>query len=102
MNQPDFIVIGAGSAGCILALRLARDFGATVTLIEAPSQPAPMIDQERPVRWMLEFLHTARKNTCESTPSMAPWPRNRGKQSNQRDDLVSTYFGGYDKTLRCD
>ena len=83
MNQPDFIVIGAGSAGCILALRLARDFGATVTLIEAPSQPAPMIDQERPVRWM-RLLESSEDWNFSTQPAKTlanrrlRWPRGRG------------------------
>ena len=52
MNQPDYIVVGAGSAGCILARRLAQEFGAVVTIVEAPCKAAPQIDHLRPARWL--------------------------------------------------
>ncbi len=35
MNVFDYVIVGAGSAGCVLANRLTEDEGATVALVEA-------------------------------------------------------------------
>lgn len=46
----DYVVVGGGTAGCVVAARLAEDFAATVCLIEAggwprhPAVPAPLLN----------------------------------------------------------
>ena len=47
MSQTDLIVVGAGSAGCVMASRLAYQHGFHVTLVEPPSTKAPAIDRQR-------------------------------------------------------
>ena len=52
MTQADLLVVGAGSAGCILASELAYEYGFRVLLVEPESQAAPQADRLRPARWL--------------------------------------------------
>ena len=51
MDEFDYIIVGAGSAGCVIASRLAEDLSTTICVLEAgPSDWHPMI--HIPVGWM--------------------------------------------------
>ena len=92
MNEPEWIVVGAGSAGCMIASQLARAIGqgrSGVTLVEPAGEPAPRINRERPARW----IHLLRSGddwnlATEKSERLANrtlrWPRGRGLGGSSR------------------
>lgn len=89
MNETDLIVVGAGSAGCVMASRLADQHGFRVTLVEPPSAEAPAVDRQRPARW-LNLMGSADdwNLRTQSIDGLAKrqlnWPRGRGLGGSSR------------------
>jgi choline dehydrogenase len=81
-NQYDYIIVGAGSAGCALAYRLSREASRKVLLLEAgPSDSHPMIHMPLGFAFLLK---DTKHNWCYKTdaePNLDDreigWPRGK-------------------------
>ncbi len=108
MSPTDLIVVGGGSAGCVLAARLAREYGFRITLIEAPPRtgtaPTSEIDRQRPARW-LNLLGSSDDWDLHTEPCVAlagrrlAWPRGRGPGGSNRINAM-IWFPPTDHDLR--
>ncbi|MEP6608514.1 MAG: GMC family oxidoreductase N-terminal domain-containing protein [Burkholderiaceae bacterium] len=75
----DYIIIGGGSAGCVLAARLSEDPAATVALIEAGGNNDSVLNRVPTGA----ALHVIRRNACNWAFSTVPQPGLGGRRGYQ-------------------
>ncbi|XP_054282802.1 glucose dehydrogenase [FAD, quinone]-like [Macrosteles quadrilineatus] len=80
----DYIIVGAGSAGCVLAARLSEDPTVNILVIEAGGRPSALLDipiaapmlQKTPYDW--QFYTEPQQNACLGlNEQRSPWPRGK-------------------------
>jgi choline dehydrogenase len=59
MNHTDYVIVGGGSAGCVLAARLSEDPRARVVLLEAGHTDAGRWAMRMPLAWRDTFMDPA-------------------------------------------
>ena len=102
----DFIIVGGGSAGCVIAARLSEDENVRVLLLEAGD---PGLDRAAVPREWLSLLGSS-MDWCTRTVELAatgapmPWPRGRGLGgSSAINGMVFTrgHPSSYDAWVEC-
>jgi choline dehydrogenase len=59
MNRADYVIVGGGSAGCVLAARLSEDARARVVLLEAGDTDVGRWAMRMPLAWRDTFMDPA-------------------------------------------
>ncbi|MFT3849336.1 MAG: choline dehydrogenase [Propionivibrio sp.] len=101
----DYVIVGGGSAGCVLANRLSEDRAITVCLLEAgPPDRHPLIHMPMGIIWMMRSKVLNWNFYTESEPEMGGrrmfWPRGRtlgGSSSSNAMCYLRGHPGDYDE-----
>lgn len=75
----DHVIVGGGSAGCVLAARLSEDAGVRVALLEAGGENAGVLNRV-PVG---AAIHMIRRNACNWAFETVPQPGLNGRRGYQ-------------------
>jgi choline dehydrogenase len=68
VNEPDYIIVGGGSAGCVLAARLSEDSAVRVLLLEAGDDERKYFRIRMPLAWRDAFRDPRLSWGYESEP----------------------------------